>query len=160
MTNAYERLGAAGYQFYEVSNASRPGKHSRHNSAYWTGLPYVGLGPAAHSFDGRARRWNVPAWEAYRTAIAAGKSPIESEETLTDDQRELERLYLGLRTSAGLPLAACPPASASESFRDRVSAWVAAGWAEIAGERVSLRPTGWLVLDALVRDLTGPARVA
>ncbi|HXH63520.1 MAG TPA: coproporphyrinogen-III oxidase family protein, partial [Gemmatimonadales bacterium] len=105
---AHDRLGAAGYAFYEVSNASRPGKHSRHNSAYWSGASYVGLGPAAHSFDGHTRRWNIPAWEAYRTAIAAGKSPVESEEALTDEQRQLEHVYLGLRTSVGLPLTASP----------------------------------------------------
>jgi len=161
---AHERLRAAGYEFYEVSNASRPGRRSRHNSAYWTDAPYVGLGPAAHSFDGRTRRWNIPAWEAYRAAIAAGNSPVESEETLTDEQRELESLYLGLRTSRGVPV--------STLMRDRltadrlrapastlVSAWVSAGWAETSGDRVRLRPQGWLLLDALVRDLTGPARV-
>ena len=69
---AHERLAASGYHFYEVSNTCRDGSRSRHNSAYWTGREYVGLGPAAHSFDGRARRWNVPQWEAYRSAIAAG----------------------------------------------------------------------------------------
>src|SRR6266576_1792 len=61
---AHRRLNAAGFEFYEVSNAARDGFRSRHNSAYWSGKPYVGLGPAAHSFDGRTRRWNLRAWEA------------------------------------------------------------------------------------------------
>src|SRR5437870_8868885 len=79
---AHERLTASGYQFYEVSNAARDGRRSRHNSAYWSGRPYLGLGPAAHSFDGRARRWNVREWEAYRRTIVAGRSAVGAEEVL------------------------------------------------------------------------------
>src|SRR5438094_6748788 len=113
---AHMRLAACGYGFYEVSNACRDGLRSRHNSAYWSGRAYLGLGPAAHSFDGRVRRWNLPAWEAYRRAVAARRPVVEAEEVLTDEQRELESLYLALRTAAGMPLAALsrplPPAAA------------------------------------------------
>jgi oxygen-independent coproporphyrinogen III oxidase len=144
---AHERLAACGYRFYEVSNACRDGYRSRHNSAYWSGRAYLGLGPAAHSYDGRARRWNVPAWEAYRRALDEGGSPVQLEEVLTPEQRELERLYLSLRTDAGLPVTACPP--------ERVSAWRRAGWVEVRGESVVCTPEGWLRLDGLVRDLTG-----
>jgi len=151
---AHERLGAAGYRFYEVSNACRDDRRSRHNRAYWSGRPYRGLGPAAHSFDGRARRWNVAAWEEYRRRIAAGRSPVASEEVLTTEQRDLERLYLSLRTDHGLPLSACPPA---KSFRDRLTAWRGAGWVEVRDERVVCGAEGWLRLDALVGDLTGTA---
>ena len=143
---AHERLGAAGFVFYEVSNATRDGRRSRHNSAYWSGRPYRGLGPAAHSFDGRSRFWNLSAWEAYRRAVAAGHSPVEAEELLTDEQRELERLYLALRTTDGLPATAVPP--------DRLTAWVGVGWVEVKGGRAVCTPEGWLRLDALVRDLT------
>src|SRR5207247_1231619 len=66
---AHERLGGAGFVFYEVSNAARDGRRSRHSAAYWSGRPYRGLGPAAHSFDGRSRFWNLAAWEAYRRAV-------------------------------------------------------------------------------------------
>ncbi|HEY6808754.1 MAG TPA: hypothetical protein VI160_08190, partial [Gemmatimonadales bacterium] len=156
---AHERLGAAGYQFYEVSNASLPGFESRHNSAYWTGAPYRGLGPAAHSFDGRTRRWNLSAWEAYRAALADGKSPVEAEETLSDEQRHIERLYLGLRTSRGIPISDLALHSPTARPPDRLTAWTSAGWAEASGDRVRLRPEGWLLLDALVRDLTGSPSV-
>src|SRR5207247_8701015 len=67
---AHRRLTRENYEFYEVSNAARDGFRSKHNSAYWSGRPYVGLGPAAHSFDGTTRRWNIRAWEAYRLAGA------------------------------------------------------------------------------------------
>src|SRR5437870_11920908 len=143
---AYERLAAAGYRFYEISNAARDGARSRHNSAYWSGRPYFGLGPAAHSFDGRSRFWNLSAWEAYRRAVAAGRSPVEAEEVLTDEQRELERIYLALRTSEGISQSDCPTV--------RQSDWVRSGWAEVVEGRVRCTPEGWLRLDALVRDLT------
>jgi oxygen-independent coproporphyrinogen-3 oxidase len=146
---AHARLAASGYRFYEVSNAARGDRQSRHNSAYWSGAPYLGLGPAAHSFDGHTRRWNLTAWEAYRRAVAAGQSPVESEERLSDEQRELEALYLALRTDAGLPLTALcrplPPATAL---------WVGRGWVQIRDQRLVCRPEGWLRLDSLLRDLT------
>ena len=146
---AHARLAACGYRFYEVSNACRDGFRSRHNSAYWSGRAYVGLGPAAHSYDGRARRWNIAAWPAYARAIAAGRSPVECEEILTPEQRELERLYLALRTDAGLPVTALdrprPPSTAR---------WIEHGWAEVNAGRLVCTPQGWLRLDALVGDLT------
>jgi oxygen-independent coproporphyrinogen-3 oxidase len=138
---AHKRLSVVGYQFYEVSNASLPGYRSRHNSAYWSGRPYVGLGPAAHSFDGRTRRWNLRAWEAYRRAIAEGRSAVESEETLTEEQRNTEAIYLGLRTSDGLPLTA--------PYRPLPSL-TAEGWVYEESGRLKCTPEGWLRLDSLV----------
>jgi oxygen-independent coproporphyrinogen-3 oxidase len=143
---AHERLARDGYRFYEVSNAGLGGRRSRHNSAYWTERAYLGLGPAAHSFDGRTRRWNLAPWEAYRRAVRVGRVPRDAAETLTADQRELERRYLALRTDQGLPVALCAP--------ERLRAWGGAGWVRVAGERFRCTPEGWLRVDALVRDLT------
>jgi oxygen-independent coproporphyrinogen-3 oxidase len=148
---AHERLGAAGYHFYEVSNACRGDLRSRHNSAYWSGRDYVGLGPAAHSFDGRTRRWNVAQWEAYRRAIEVDGTAVESQETLTAEQQELERLYLALRTDEGLSLTAVRAPHAAP-----LQTWGTAGWVDVADGRVRCTPEGWLRLDALVRALTGP----
>jgi oxygen-independent coproporphyrinogen-3 oxidase len=144
---AHRRLTADGYQFYEVSNAARDGLRSRHNSAYWTGRPYLGLGPAAHSFDGTTRRWNLSAWEAYRRAVAEGRSAVESEEVLTPEQQDLERVYLALRTDAGLPRAAFPRLSPP------LPAWLRAGWMVEEGDQLRCTPEGWLRLDALVPKL-------
>ncbi len=152
---AHMRLAAYGYHFYEVSNAARDGRRSRHNSAYWSGRAYLGLGPAAHSFDGRVRRWNRSAWEGYRRAVSAGLPAVEAEEVLTQEQSELERLYLALRTDAGVPLAALgrllPPSAAR---------WVDQGWADVVNQRLVCRPEGWLRLDALIRDLTSVGRAS
>src|SRR2546426_1804730 len=145
---AHTRLAADGFFFYEVSNAARDGFRSQHNSAYWSGKPYVGLGPAAHSFDGQTWRWNMRAWEAYRRAIAEGRSAIESEETLTSEQRETERVYLGLRSAEGIPAQHLPRLSAQ--FR----AFEASGWVFQAAGRLRCTPEGWLRLDSLVSELT------
>jgi len=146
---AHERLAASGYAFYEVSNAATDGRRSQHNSAYWSGRPYLGVGPAAHSFDGRARRWNYAAWEAYRSAIAAGDSAIDSREELSDAQRELERMYLGLRTVEGVT-----PSVFSRPLPP-VSRFVEQGWLLTDGPRLRCTPAGWLRLDSLVSALTG-----
>ena len=142
---AHRRLTTENYELYEVSNAARDGFRSKHNSAYWSGRPYVGLGPAAHSFDGTTRRWNIRAWEAYRRAMAEGRSPIESEETLTTEQRALERVYLALRTSEGLPL--------TVPYRPLPSLTVQ-GWIEVRDGRLKCTPEGWLRLDSIVNELT------
>ena len=147
---AHERLSAAGYHFYEVSNACREGFRSRHNSAYWTGHEYVGLGPAAHSFDGRVRRWNVAQWEDYRRAIAEGRTPVESQEVLTAEQQELERVYLALRTDQGLTL------TDFDRLRPSLTVWERQGWIQVTGDRVKCTAEGWLRLDALIGDLTKP----
>ena len=138
-------MKADAFEFYEVSNAARDGFRSRHNSAYWSGKPYVGLGPAAHSFDGRTRRWNLRAWEAYRRASAEGRSVAESEETLTDRQREVEAIYLGLRTVDGLP---------STNLHRPPPSFAASGWLYESAGRLKCTPEGWLRLDSLVNELT------
>jgi len=144
---AHERLSVFGYRFYEVSNASLPGFGSQHNAAYWSGKPYVGVGPAAHSFDGKTRRWNLRAWEAYRRAIATGRSPLESEETLTEEQQDLERIYLALRTTEGVPAESlCRPLPP-------IAALVQAGWLFEHAGSLKCTPEGWLRLDSVVNEL-------
>lgn len=144
---AHRRLMADGFVFYEVSNAARDGFRSQHNSAYWSGQPYLGLGPAAHSFDGTTRRWNLRAWEAYRRAVAEGRSAVESEEGLTEEQKELEALYLGLRTVEGVACAALRRPSPPPHL-------AAQGWLVEHNGRLRCTPEGWLRLDSLVSDLT------
>ena len=145
---AHRRLTTEHFEFYEVSNAARDGFRSQHNSAYWSGKAYVGLGPAAHSFDGTARRWNLRAWEAYRRAIADGRSPVESEERLTEEQRELERVYLALRTAEGLATAPlCRPLPP-------IAALVRAGWLQEHAGRLKCTPEGWLRLDSIVNEIS------
>ena len=92
-----------GFEQYEISNFARNGQISRHNSAYWSGEPYLGLGPSAHSFDGKTRKWNVSNLMQYIDDIATGNFSSDSE-TLTLDDRYNEYIMLGLRTAKGIDL--------------------------------------------------------
>jgi oxygen-independent coproporphyrinogen-3 oxidase len=144
---AHELMLASGFDHYEVSNFARPGRSARHNSAYWNGATYVGLGPSAHEFDGAVRRWNLRSYSAWLEKVQKGKDPIDGSEDLDSENVAAEHVYLGLRTAAGLRL--------SEIESSRVAAWVAAGWATVANnERLVLTALGWLRLDALAADLT------
>jgi oxygen-independent coproporphyrinogen-3 oxidase len=98
-------LEGAGYLHYEVSNFARGKEHtSRHNQKYWDHSPYLGLGPAAHSFQCNQRWWNHRSLDQYLAAINDGYLPVEETETLTVEQLRLEALYLGLRTRKGISL--------------------------------------------------------
>lgn len=147
---ANSRLSAAGYEHYEVSNFARAGQRAVHNGAYWREVPYLGLGPSAHGFDGQARRWNISAFPAWQAALTEHRDPVEGEETLSEDNRIAEQVYLGLRTRDGLVF------SAQEV--DDLSTWWSAGWLEWVGEpsnrRARCTPLGWLRLDKLAADLT------
>lgn len=144
---AHETFTAAGFEHYEVSNYGLPGHRARHNSSYWRGVPYLGLGPSAHGFDGRERRWNVAAYAQWDTEVAQGRDPIGGREVLTDDNVVAESVYLGLRTVDGLSL--------ERDERARVAPWVAAGWVSVGHDgRLRCTAQGWLRLDALAAALT------
>ena len=100
-----EELENAGYIHYEVSNFARKYKFkSRHNQKYWHHVPYLGLGPAAHSFLNNKRWWDKATVKTYLQEISAGKMPVENSEILTEEQLQLEALFLGLRTKTGIDL--------------------------------------------------------
>lgn len=139
---AHRRMTNAGFEHYEVSNAGRAGFRSRHNSAYWSGADYLGLGPSAHSLEGGIRRWNVREWADFQSRSARGESVVGGTESLDAEARALERRYLGLRTVAGL--------AADELPADARDAWYREGWATPVGDRLRLTADGWLRLDALV----------
>jgi oxygen-independent coproporphyrinogen-3 oxidase len=143
---AHRALTTAGYEHYEVSNAGKPGHRGRHNSAYWRRAPFIGLGPSAHSGFGAQRRWNVREWQAYHDAARARRSLTAGQEELDDGQVELEEVYLGLRTTEGLPVSRLP-----EDARTR---WADEGWARVENERIVLTAEGWLRLDALAASIS------
>jgi oxygen-independent coproporphyrinogen III oxidase len=98
-----EWLENAGYEHYEISNFARPGRRSRHNSSYWQGKKYLGLGPSAHSFDEESRQWNISNNNIYIGSLAENKIPFEKE-LLTPSQKANEYIMTSLRTSEGLDL--------------------------------------------------------
>ncbi len=141
----HRAVGAAGMTAYEVSNFSRPAFVSRHNSAYWTGADYTGLGPSAHSHAAGVRSWNTAQWSEYERIISRGELPRAGREELDAAARSLEGRYLALRTRRGLGRDEVPAAT-----RDL---WQDEGWAVEESGRIRLTPEGWLRLDALVAAL-------
>lgn len=98
-----DRLEAAGYEHYEISNFAKPGFRSQHNSSYWHGVPYLGLGASAHSFNGSTRQWNIGDIRKYIDSISCGNIPAEIE-VLTKDNSYDDMIMTGLRTVEGVSL--------------------------------------------------------
>lgn len=152
----------AGFQQYEVSNFARPGCESLHNSRYWDRTPYLGLGPGAHSFDGRHRRWNLPDNQLYISTLTSNTSDTSdtrnyyAEETLTPADAHNELLMTALRTTRGLPLSAV-----KEEHRPHllsaIQRYIACGWiaAESDGNQQFFRPTpeGLLHADGIAAEM-------
>lgn len=146
-----ERMERAGLEHYEISNFGRPGHHARHNTSYWEGVPYVGIGPSAHSFNGTERRWNVANNAAYVKAVREGAVYWQSE-MLTAAQRTNERLMTGLRTAKGLEVAALEVDALginSAALRRHVSN----GHLLLADGRLALTKAGRHFADRIASDL-------
>ncbi|RYE23959.1 MAG: radical SAM family heme chaperone HemW [Sphingobacteriales bacterium] len=99
-----EQAAAMGYEQYEISNLALPGQYAIHNTNYWTGVPYLGIGPSAHSFDGDKRRWNVANNALYTKGLLAEQKLNYEEESLTQEQRLNEYIMTSLRTMWGCDL--------------------------------------------------------
>lgn len=106
-------LEDAGYEHYEISNFAKPGFRSKHNSSYWSGKKYLGLGPSAHSFDGVSRQWNISNNNIYIESLSKDQLPFEKE-ILTDAQKLNEYIMTSLRTVEGLELDKLPKVTSYE----------------------------------------------
>ena len=143
----HETLTRAGFEHYEVSNYALPGFRARHNAAYWHGVKYLGIGPAAHSFDGRERRWNVDSVEGYLAGEPGGA------ETLSERDRFNEYVMTRLRTAEGIDLAEAEArfgAERAERMRRAAEPWKRAGTLVAAGGRIAVPAARMLVSDAVI----------
>lgn len=149
----HTELAAAGYDAYEVSNFARGPQHrSRHNRKYWYHVPYLGLGPSAHSFDGERRFWNEPLLPRWQKRVASGERPIAGEERLTPHDRALEELMLTLRTPEGVDLAGFSKRHGVDLVA--MNAKLLAGYEndgllEVTDGRLRPSLRGWAVADGL-----------
>ncbi|MFF8785643.1 radical SAM family heme chaperone HemW [Streptomyces sp. NPDC015125] len=149
---ADERLAAAGFTWYEVSNwATTDAARCRHNELYWTGADWWGAGPGAHSHVGGVRWWNVKHPGAYAQALSEGRSPGAGRELLSDEDRRVERILLELRLADGCPLDILAPAGARAAARALADGLLEPGPYEAGRAVLTLR--GRLLADAVVRDL-------
>jgi putative oxygen-independent coproporphyrinogen III oxidase len=139
----------AGYEHYEISNFALPGMRSKHNSAYWQGATYLGLGPSAHSFNGRERQWNISNNALYIKSVNEGLVPFEKE-VLTDTQRLNEYIMTSLRTVEGLDLD-----YVQRAFNTTVHAnkFIKEGKLKEEGSRLVLTREGKLFADGIAADL-------
>lgn len=149
---AAHRLTETGYLHYEISNYALGEKNlSRHNRKYWQHVPYLGLGPSAHSFRDGKRWWNCRSVSDYCRALEKGDSPVGGEEVLTPEQLELEALYLGLRTRSGVDAALM---FSSGKRRMLLEEMLRADYLQHDGQRVVPTTRGFLVADRLAAALS------
>lgn len=145
---------ARGFEHYEISNYARAGHRSRHNLVYWRAGEYVAVGPGACGFLADVRYGNAKPVTRYCTALERGELPIDTAETLSDHQRRAERLFLGLRTSDGVPRAWLDDRTRGDAaLRRRIAQWRTTGLLIDRNERVALTEAGFLVSDALFVEL-------
>ncbi|ACU57986.1 radical SAM family heme chaperone HemW [Chitinophaga pinensis] len=145
----------AGYEHYEISNFALPGWHSRHNSSYWQGQPYLGLGPSAHSFNGGSRQWNIANNAQYIKSMEQDKVPFELEE-LTAVMMLNEYIMTTLRTSQGciLPVVAERFGTDKRDTLLQLSrTFIDKGWMILRNDTLVLTPEGRLFADGIASDL-------
>ncbi len=143
-----------GYVHYEISNFARPGHYAVHNSNYWLGVPYLGIGPSAHSYNGTSRQWNIANNALYIKAISEGRVPFEREE-LTAAQRYNEYVMTRLRTYWGCHQRdiAAFGAPYADHFQKEIAPLLEKGWVEIQEDRYCLTRSGKLLADHIAAGL-------
>lgn len=146
---ADEFLTRKGYLHYEVSNYAREKDLiSMHNSSYWNRTPYIGFGPSAHSFDGRATRsWNVSSIEKYLDSIENGQLSTADSEVITKEQTALEMVMLGLRRSAGIDLKRVQTETGITIDREYMNSMIKSNRARLSGTKLVPTAEGMLYAD-------------
>jgi oxygen-independent coproporphyrinogen-3 oxidase len=146
-----DKLTAAGYEHYEISNFARPGYRSRHNSSYWQDVPYIGLGAAAHSYDGQHRSWNIADIHQYIETIERGLLPSESE-LIDDDTHYNDRITTALRTRDGLDLSTLSERHRQYCMKE-ARHFIADGLLRMDGNHLVLTRRGLFVSDYVMSAL-------
>lgn len=150
-----KRLRHAGYERYEISNFAKPGFYSCHNSSYWDGTPYLGLGAAAHSYDGQVRRNNIADLKGYIHRII-DQNVAYQEEVLTPDEQYNETVMLALRTAHGLDTAIIHDCFGQDNYDYlmlQARPHIEAGRLTALGGQLRLTPEAVMLADAIIRDL-------
>jgi len=144
----------SGFEHYEISNFCKPGFYSRHNSNYWKGAKYLGIGPSAHSYNGETRQWNIANNAKYIQGIEAGKIDSETEH-LTETNRLNEYIMTALRTSWGLDLDKLNAiaAAASTELLKQAEPFFDKEWIKKEQDVITLTQTGKLYADHIASEL-------
>jgi oxygen-independent coproporphyrinogen-3 oxidase len=145
-------MNQAGYEHYEISNFARPGLRSRHNSSYWQGKKYIGIGPSAHSFDNISRQWNVSNNHIYIESIRSGKIRCEKE-ILTPAQKINEYIMTSLRTIDGLDISRFSNATLAHELEASSRKFIERGLMVEQDRHLRLTQNGKLVADGIAAEL-------
>lgn len=148
-------LQKAGFEHYEISNFAKPGYRSKHNSSYWKGVHYLGLGPSAHSFNGISRQWNVANNQQYIQALQQNNIPFEKEE-LTKEQQLNEYIMTSLRLLEGCDLTFVQNqfgAAAADQLKAGATPFVNNGQLIVTNNHLVLTQQGKLFADSIAADL-------
>jgi oxygen-independent coproporphyrinogen-3 oxidase len=144
-----ERAGEGGYEHYEISNLCRPGFESRHNTKYWTGVPYFGFGCSAHSYDGNERRWsNERDIKRYLTAVESDRSPVVEQQMLSANDLRSEAVFLRLRLMRGLDTKQYYDSFGIDlrsTHHDELERFIGAGLLNVEGDLLKLTRAGALM---------------
>ncbi len=149
------RLTEAGFEHYEISNFAKPGMYSKHNSNYWEGVNYLGIGPSAHSFNGESRQWNIANNHRYISEIQENKIPAELE-FLTPENRINEYIMTSLRTSKGMDLNFIAKKFGTEysnRIQKELEVFLVKDWLSINDKKVILNLEGKLFADLIASEL-------
>ena len=150
-----DTLSAAGYEHYEISNFCKPGMYSRHNTSYWQGIPYLGCGPSAHSFDGDSREWNVASLNQYLSSIEQGQRQHETEQ-LDTQTRYNEYIITGLRTMWGISTEELKKKFGNRLWKyclEQAKPYLGNGKLELHNDRLKLTREGIFISDGIMSDL-------
>ena len=150
-----DELTTAGYEHYEISNFCRPGKYSRHNTSYWKGIPYLGCGPSAHSFNGTTREWNVSSIDLYIKGIEGDRRNFETE-NLDQTTRYNEFIITTIRTVWGTPIEKLKQAFGNELWeycRKMSAPYLENGKLEMHEGALRLTREGIFISDSIMSDL-------
>ena len=150
-----EWMQQSGYEHYEISNFSKPGLRSKHNSSYWLGKNYYGFGPSAHAFDGKRRQWNIANNALYIQSLKKGIIPFE-EELLTVTQQLNEYIMISLRTMEGISLTIVAEKYgeiAIQKLQTGSKKWTLSGKLILINDSLVLTREGKLFADGIAADL-------
>lgn len=150
-----DELEQAGFEHYEISNFARPGMYSRHNTNYWKGVSYLGVGPSAHSFNGEIRQWNVANNAQYLEALERKQIPAE-QEVLTLQNQINEYLMISLRTSLGIDLDVLETrfgGAVLAAIKPELMRFESKGWIHQEANHASLTRNGKLFADHIAAEL-------
>lgn len=150
-----DKLKTAGFEHYEISNFAKPGRYSKHNTSYWQNIPYIGIGPSAHSYNGNLRRWNVSNNTQYCNSILDSDGTFFEEEILTPDEKFNDYILTSLRTMWGASLAKiendfgakysdyCISILEKPQLKDHIN---------IEGQKFKISENSWLIADNLMSE--------